>query len=580
MTIGVMGPVAAPLADGKVFIAGGEDAFHDALTGAEVFNPATDAFEVVGGAMTEGRIKAVAAPLADGRILIAGGHNGIERLRSAEIYDPTTETFEALASELTADRFAAVAEPLPDGNVLIAGGYGAQNAEVFNASNDTFEAISGAPTTERASAVAATLSDGRVLIAGGTDQFGGLLWSAEAFNPTTDTFEPLSASPAQGRTEATATPLSNGMILIPGGYTGEPSPSGSAEVFNQVTGTFQPLPAQMTTGRADAASGPLPDGEALIAGGNTEGGFASSGELLGMPLPVITGGEFGDQTVGRSSAGQTFVVTNLGQAPFRISGVQLSGPDAGDFVAGRDECLGREVVPGESCALSVRFVPSEAGAREAKLLLREGEYDPADIELTGTGVAPNSGPTGPTGETGASGPAGETGSSGATGATGPAGSAGSSGPVGAAGSNGSTGATGASGSNGSTGLAGATGPQGATGKTGPAGEAELVSCLTQTTVTQRNGHTVHVEERRCSAAPLSNTTILGVRSAAQVTLRRGPVTYATGTGLIGARGHVTLLLVDQRPLTAGGYVLVLRRRQAGHWKLTREHVVMRVSSRP
>src|SRR3954454_4584676 len=69
---------AAPLADGRVLIAGGMDAnsatHRHPLDSAEVFNPATGGFSTTGvGSMSIPRAGAAAAPLPDGRVLIAGG---------------------------------------------------------------------------------------------------------------------------------------------------------------------------------------------------------------------------------------------------------------------------------------------------------------------------------------------------------------------------------------------------------------------------------------------------------------------------------------------------------------------------
>ena len=88
-----VGAVAAPLPDGRVLVAGGSNATSPALASAEVFDPKTNSFSSAGiGAMGTTRSGAFAAPLSDGRVLVAGGQDGTSYLQSAEIY-AATNTF-------------------------------------------------------------------------------------------------------------------------------------------------------------------------------------------------------------------------------------------------------------------------------------------------------------------------------------------------------------------------------------------------------------------------------------------------------------------------------------------------------
>jgi Collagen triple helix repeat (20 copies)/Galactose oxidase, central domain len=191
------GAVAVPLPDGQVLIAGGYNESSGPLQSAELFNPTDDAFTALpeSGAteLQTARFDAVAAPLPDGRVLIAGGQNSGGSLQSAELFDPADDTFTALtaagATELQTARLGAVATPLPDGQVLIAGGFKASggpllSAELFDPASETFTALPEAGETElpipRAGAVAAPLPDGQVLIAGGISGLN-YLQSAELY---------------------------------------------------------------------------------------------------------------------------------------------------------------------------------------------------------------------------------------------------------------------------------------------------------------------------------------------------------------------------------------------------------------
>ena len=127
---------AAPLPDGRVLIAGGLSASGGSvLSSAELFDPASNTFSSAGvGPMITRRQGPVAAPLANGKVLIAGGFNGLgTTFASAELFDPASGTFSSAdVGSMSSPRALAVAAPLPDGEVLIAGGFPAgASAELF-----------------------------------------------------------------------------------------------------------------------------------------------------------------------------------------------------------------------------------------------------------------------------------------------------------------------------------------------------------------------------------------------------------------------------------------------------------------
>jgi hypothetical protein len=308
------GAVAAPLPDGQVLIAGGNNGSLDPkteeLASAELFDPATGSFSASGiGSMTKPRKRAAAAPLPDGRVLIAGGQrtegNEVRELSSAEIFDPASNSFSSVSSPgilptglMTHARAEPVAAPLPNGQVLIAGGGGVtegpgfeeccalSSAELFNPPTKTFSAAGlGSMTTSRMAAAAAPLPDGRVLIAGGFDNSFHALSSAEVFDPATKSFSAAGiGSMGTARADAVAAPLPDGRVLIAGGWTLIPSTSwfSSAEVFDPATNSFSSLGiGSMGTVRAFAAAAPLPDGRVLVTGGSAPGSVLSSAEIYG-----------------------------------------------------------------------------------------------------------------------------------------------------------------------------------------------------------------------------------------------------------------------------------------------------------
>lgn len=87
MSVPRVGAVAAPLPNGQVLVAGGANDSSPALATAEVFDPQANGFSSAGiGAMATGRTSALAAPLADGRVLVAGGQDETSYLPSSEIF--------------------------------------------------------------------------------------------------------------------------------------------------------------------------------------------------------------------------------------------------------------------------------------------------------------------------------------------------------------------------------------------------------------------------------------------------------------------------------------------------------------
>src|SRR3954452_11695109 len=228
MSVARHGAVAAPLPDGRVLVTGGDyvDGGGDHfLASAEVFNPATGAFTPVGD-MSVARIRAAAAPLPDGRVLVAGGNDGTTRLSSAEVFNPATNAFTPVA-DMGSDRARAAAAPLPGGRVLVTGGTNGaplSTALIFDSRTNSFSSAGiGAMGTARQAPIAAPLPDGRVLVAGGVyvEGPGGYQASAEVFTPATNAFSSAGVGAmARPRTGAAAAALPDGRVLVAGGYDG------------------------------------------------------------------------------------------------------------------------------------------------------------------------------------------------------------------------------------------------------------------------------------------------------------------------------------------------------------------------
>jgi Kelch motif/Galactose oxidase, central domain len=189
---------AALLSDGRVLIAGGNAGTWSYsgpfLASAEIYNPKTGTFSPT-GPMATPRAWHTATRLADGRVLVAGGENARTDLASAEIYNPKTGTFSPTGS-MTVGRVYHAAALLSDGRVLVEGGgsdYSGgkflASAELYNPKTGTWTAT-GSMADQRNLLTATLLTDGRVLVAGG---FGAQapLASAEIYDPKTGTFGPV-----------------------------------------------------------------------------------------------------------------------------------------------------------------------------------------------------------------------------------------------------------------------------------------------------------------------------------------------------------------------------------------------------
>lgn len=109
---------ATLLQDGRVLVTGGmwgSDADIVMRTSAEVWDPGAAAFTLIGNDRLP-RASHTATLLADGRVLVAGGDDA----RTAETWDPRTGTFAATGPTMEA-RNGATATLLKDGRVLLVG---------------------------------------------------------------------------------------------------------------------------------------------------------------------------------------------------------------------------------------------------------------------------------------------------------------------------------------------------------------------------------------------------------------------------------------------------------------------------
>ena len=91
-----------------------------------------------------------------------------------------------------------------------------------------------------------------------------------------------------------------------------------------------------------------------------------------------------------ASPSQSFTLTNFGAGPLTVTGVNLLGPNPGDFEITGGNCAGATLHQNQSCNVSVRFKPTATGVRSGTLAityLNGTTAGQAAATLTGTGTA-------------------------------------------------------------------------------------------------------------------------------------------------------------------------------------------------
>lgn len=347
--------------DGFVLLAGGHGDGQFALSSAELFDPAKNAFAAA-SPMKDARTDHTATVLPGGKILVAGGEGVTGRaLSSAELYDPVSGTFSAVASTMSTARAEHTATLISgcscpaDGQVLIAGGTTAastlgstlRSAELFDPVTGTFTPTGAMKATRAhhsATLIASGPLAGNVLIAGGlSDESGGDVATAELYDPVSGQFTTTGAM-STPRENHTATWLSPnvitgslaGSVLIAGGGDAS-APTDSAEVFNPQTAAFSPVGA-MTTARTMQSAILLPTGKVLIAGGqSSDTNFLVSAELFDPAHATFAA----TGSMHNVHAGATATALESGSA--LIAGGRSSFGDLYDPTAGTFSATGRMI---------------------------------------------------------------------------------------------------------------------------------------------------------------------------------------------------------------------------------------------
>ena len=113
--------------------------------------------------------------------------------------------------------------------------------------------------------------------------------------------------------------------------------------------------------------------------------------------PVLVNGpaaaDLGAATVGGAGADTTITFSSDGPSAAATGALTLGGADASAVSIVSDGCSARPLAAYSDCAVTVRLVPSRAGAQAATLSLASNDpQSPATVSLTGTATAPAAAP--------------------------------------------------------------------------------------------------------------------------------------------------------------------------------------------
>ncbi|MGH8910667.1 MAG: choice-of-anchor D domain-containing protein, partial [Egibacteraceae bacterium] len=95
---------------------------------------------------------------------------------------------------------------------------------------------------------------------------------------------------------------------------------------------------------------------------------------------------FGEQAMLTSSPAQTIPVRSRNGQQIDMEAVRIEGPGASDFSIVGTTCRRTGPAADDACSITIRFIPTTSGPREATLIVATGD-EPVTVPLDGTGAA-------------------------------------------------------------------------------------------------------------------------------------------------------------------------------------------------
>jgi len=230
------------LADGRVLVAGGDDAPWVPTSKCYIYDPAQGSWTLAPPLGTP-RTKPILTRLLDGRVLVAGGGNAQGRIRTLEIYDPVLGHVSTIGS-LGEDWYTMRSVLIPDGRVLLYDGSSLAMIDPSTGQEDYLPNLTPAYGTTPYGLN--LLLDGRVFLNGAL------------FNPVTKILQKTFA--ANFSAEASAVLLDGRVLTTGGGYD---RANAWAHLHFPITPCSRPI-APMRQPRAGHTMVTLLDGTVLI----------------------------------------------------------------------------------------------------------------------------------------------------------------------------------------------------------------------------------------------------------------------------------------------------------------------------
>lgn len=277
-----LAPRASPIVqlnDNDIVAVGGTIAGYNTTPTCERFNLRTNAWTAT-GALAHTRDRHRVVKLQSGKLFTTGGNNssGVS-LDTSELYDPTLGTWSATGSLAGGSRTDFIIQMLLDGKVLIAGGGRTGGgpptvlgtAEIYDPGTGLCTATAHNLNVARRGAAAILLNDGRVLIISGDDGVNSLV-SCEIYDPASQTFTLTGNLNVGHSLVAFAFKLHDGDIVIAGGVSnmGTSEAIDVTEVFSLNTHTWRVV-SPLNTKRYFTSGFLTAHGDPVMVGGVTEG---------------------------------------------------------------------------------------------------------------------------------------------------------------------------------------------------------------------------------------------------------------------------------------------------------------------